>query len=304
MPTRNRCPFPRRRRPAVLPVIIWLSLAGSVPLVASQIFPVEASAVTGVVDGEYEEETVLHISDMPDECFSGWKVRNGETGEIEYLMTGKSDEPFVAYRFDVARSGTYEVSIETRSNNGGKKSNYVLMDGRQELQALDTAGGEYGWQTYSFFLEAGEHELKIMPNWGWTFFRDVKVKCTGLKKTSADTLAECEHTQSSGINSYRHADDGTLLKNPGKGLTTLGYSADGDDIGYTQALSVVYTRWCWADIEPKDGEYNWPIIDNYIDRAAARGHKAAFGIMSFNSSGYVENATPRWVFDEAGADGR
>lgn len=219
-------------------------------------------------------------------------------------MTGKSDGPFVAYRFDVARSGTYEVSIETRSNNGGKKSNYVLMDGRQELQALDTAGGEYGWQTYSFFLETGSHELKIMPNWGWTFFRDVKVKCTGLKKTSADTLAECEHTQSSRINSYRHADDGTLLKNLGKGLTTLGYSADGDDIGYTQALSVVYTRWCWSDIEPGEGEYDWLVIDSYIARAAARGHKAAFGIMSFNSSGYVENATPRWVFDEAGADGR
>ena len=304
MPTRSSCPFPRRHRPAALPVIIGLSLAGSVPLVAVQILPIEAAAVTGIVDGGYGEETVLHISDMPDGCFSGWKVRNGDTGEIEYLMTGKSDGPFVAYRFDVARSGTYEVSIETRSNNGGAKSNYVLMDGRQELQALDTAGGEYGWQTYSFFLGAGEHELKIMPNWGWTFFRDVKVKCTGLKKTSADTLAECEHTQSSGINSYRHADDGTFLKNPGKGLTTLGYSADGDDIGYTQALSVVYTRWCWADIEPMEGEYNWPVIDSYIARAAARGHKAAFGIMSFNSSGYVENATPRWVFDEAGADGR
>ena len=304
MPIRNRCPFSRRRRPAALPVVIGLSLAGSVPIVAAQVSPIEASAVTGVVDGGYEEETVLHISDMPGSCFSGWKVRNGETGEIEYLMTGKSDGSFVVYRFDVARSGTYEVSIETRSNNGGKKSNYVLMDGRQELQALDTAGGEYGWQTYSFFLEAGSHELKIMPNWGWTFFRDVKIRCTGLKKTSADTLAECEHTQSSGINSYRHADDGTLLKNPGKGLTTLGYSADGDDIGYTQALSVVYTRWCWSDIEPREGEYDWSIIDSYIARAAARGHKAAFGIMSFNSSGYVENATPRWVFDEAGADGR
>ena len=304
MPTRKRCLFPRRRRSAVLPVIIGLSLASSVPLVSSQIFPVEAAAVTGVVNGGYGEETILHISDMPDGCFSGWKVRNGDTGEIEYLMTGKSDEPFVAYRFDVEKSGTYDVSIETRSNNGGKKSNYVLMDGRHGLQALDTAGGEYGWQTYSFFLEAGEHELKIVPNWGWTFFRDVKVKCTGLKKTSADTLAECEHTQSSGINSYRHTDDGTLLKNPGKGLTTLGYSADGDDIGYTQALSVVYTRWCWADIEPREGEYDWPVIDSYIARAAARGHKAAFGIMSFNSSGYVENATPRWVFDEAGADGR
>ena len=45
MPARNRCPFPRRRRPAMLPVIIGLSIAGSVPLVAAQISPVEASAV-------------------------------------------------------------------------------------------------------------------------------------------------------------------------------------------------------------------------------------------------------------------
>ena len=45
MPTRNRCSFPRRRRPAVLPVIIGLSLASSVPLVAAQIFPIEPSVV-------------------------------------------------------------------------------------------------------------------------------------------------------------------------------------------------------------------------------------------------------------------
>ena len=69
-------------------------------------------------------------------------------------------------------------------------------------------------------------------------------------------------------------------------------------------LSLDYTRWCWADIEPKEGEYNWAFMDAYIERAAFRGHKAAFGIMSFCTTNFVQNATPRWVFDEAGADGR
>lgn len=294
---------PAFRRPAVLPVILGLSLLGSAPLIVSYIFPIEAGALTGVVDEESGETTTIHLSDMPDNCFSGRKIINKETGDTEYLMTSNYDKSFVSYRFDVKRSGTYDISLETRSTEDNKKRNYVFVDGKQQLDMMYTDGTNYQWKTYSCFLEAGSHEIKVTPDWGWTFFRDMTIKCTGLKKTTADTLAECDATTDGATNTYRHADDKELLINPGKGLTVLG-DANNTDGGYLSMLYVDYTRWCWADVEPKEGEYNWSFIDAYIERAALRGHKAAFGIMSFCTTGYIQNATPRWVFDEDGADGR
>lgn len=290
------------RRPAALSVLVGLSLLGGVPLIASQVAPTQAEALAGVgaIEGK---ETTIRLSDMPADCFSGRKTVNGDTKETEYLMTGKADNPFVTYRFDVEKSGTYDLSIESRSTEENTKRNYVFVDGKQEYDLMYTKGASYQWVTYSVFLETGSHEVTIKPDWGWTFFRDLKVKCTGLRKTSADTLAECDATTSNGINSYRHTDDSTLLINPGKGLSALG-DANTTDTGYLSMLSLDYTRWCWADIEPKEGEYDWSFMDAYIERAAFRGHKAAFGIMSFCTTNFVQNATPRWVFDEAGADGR
>lgn len=98
----------------------------------------------------------------------------------------------------------------------------MFVDGRQEYDLMYTKGASYQWVTYSVFLEAGSHEVTIKPDWGWMFFRDLKVKCTGLRKTSADTLAECDATTSNGINSYRHTDDSTLLINPDTLIGSLG----------------------------------------------------------------------------------
>ena len=291
------------RRPAALAVVLGLSLLGSAPIVVSNIFPTQADALTGVVDENSGETTTIHLSDMPDDCFSGRKIVNKETGDTEFLMTSNYDKSFVSYRFNVKKSGTYDISLETKSTEDNKKRNYVFIDGKQQLDMMYTVGTNYQWKTYSCFLEAGDHEVKITPDWGWTFFRDMAIKCTGLKKTTADTLAECDVTTDGTTNIYQHADDDTLLINPGKGLTVLG-DGNNTDGGYLSMLSVDYTRWCWADIEPGEGQFNWNIIDDYINRAAMRGHKAAFGVMSFCTTGYIQNATPRWVFDKDGADGK
>ena len=290
-------------RPASLSVLLGLSLLASSPLVVSQVFPTEASALTGVVDEESGETRTIHLSDMPDDCFSGRKIVNKETGDTEFLMTSNYDKSFVSYRFSVKKSGTYDVSIETKSTEDNTKRNYVFVDGKQQLDMMYTKGTEYQWNTYSCFLEAGAHEIKVTPDWGWTFFRDMTVTCTGLKKTSADTLSECTLSSDGLTNTYTHSDDDTLLINPGKGLTVLGDGANTDG-GYLSMLAVDYTRWCWADVEPEEGVYDWSFIDSYIERAERRGHKAAFGIMSFCTTGYIQNATPRWVFDVDGADGK
>lgn len=107
-----------------------------------------------------------------------------------------------------------------------------------------------------------------------------------------------------------------LLVNPGKGWIIYG----SDVSSYPQAEwlelcrtspfknistkvwnlgSVVYLRYHWTDIEPKEGVYNWEILDNPIRLAQQHGKQFAFGVMSCNSCMSTQ-AIPQYVFD-AGA---
>lgn len=92
--------------------------------------------------------------------------------------------------------------------------------------------------------------------------------------------------------------DDALLLNPGKGYVQY-YGADES---YTRDfISVGYTRWPWADIEPDEGRYNWKAIDDFVAGFKRYGKKAAFGVMSVSTGIGREYVTPKWVF-EAGAD--
>ncbi len=84
---------------------------------------------------------------------------------------------------------------------------------------------------------------------------------------------------------YRIAHDDDLLKFPG--------------------MDHVYIRLAWAYLEPKEGQFNWPVIDQIIDHWTARGLGIAFRISCRETStDRIEQqyATPRWVM-EAGAKG-
>ncbi len=90
--------------------------------------------------------------------------------------------------------------------------------------------------------------------------------------------------------------DHAMLVNPGKGYVQY----YGTDETYTKDyIGVVYTRWPWSALEPKEGEYRWDFIDQFIDQAGRYGKKAAIAVMSV-STGLGQYVTPKWVFD-AGA---
>jgi hypothetical protein len=78
---------------------------------------------------------------------------------------------------------------------------------------------------------------------------------------------------------------------------------------YASLVSTGYGRFDWTDIEPREGEYNWALIDYNINLFASRGKKFAFGVMCANTSrpSYASDGgkyvTPAWVFN-AGAKGR
>jgi hypothetical protein len=91
------------------------------------------------------------------------------------------------------------------------------------------------------------------------------------------------------------ARDDSMLLNPGKGWVQY-YGADKYTKDY---ISVGYTRWAWSALEPKENEFNWKEIDDFIKQFKRYGKKTAFGVMNV-STGLGQYVTPKWVFD-AGA---
>jgi len=91
----------------------------------------------------------------------------------------------------------------------------------------------------------------------------------------------------------------TLFANPGQGWMNRERSPDG---GTRFPCSVIYLRFDWADIEPREGEYNWKFVDDVIAAWQPRGATVAMRVMTANahSDGYY--CSPKWLFD-AGCKG-
>lgn len=93
------------------------------------------------------------------------------------------------------------------------------------------------------------------------------------------------HYPDNHIDKYRIARDADLLEFPG--------------------MDHVYVRLAWAYLEPREGLFDWPVIDQIIEKWTGHGLGIAFRIScKETSTDRVEQqyATPRWV-QEAGARG-
>jgi hypothetical protein len=77
------------------------------------------------------------------------------------------------------------------------------------------------------------------------------------------------------------------------------------DLTNFPGMDHVYLRLSWAYLEPKEGQFNWPLIDGMISKWTNCGFGIAFRISCRETStDRIEQqyATPRWVM-EAGAKG-
>jgi hypothetical protein len=93
------------------------------------------------------------------------------------------------------------------------------------------------------------------------------------------------HYPDNHLNSYKIARDEDLLEFPG--------------------MDHVYLRLAWAYLEPREGQFDWAVIDRIIEKWTAHGLGIAFRIScKETSTDRIEQqfATPRWVM-EAGAQG-
>ena len=92
--------------------------------------------------------------------------------------------------------------------------------------------------------------------------------------------------------------DDTMLLNPGKGWVEYG----GTDNTYTKDyIGIGYNRFNWSDIEPRENEFHWQPIDDFIRQFQRYHKKVAIGVMNVSTGIHQPYVTPKWVFD-AGAE--
>ncbi len=137
----------------------------------------------------------------------------------------------------------------------------------------------------------------------WSFFL-----CTSL------VLVLTQNTSSSKeIDMKPHWDDTIPLENPHKGwyhhfpdnhINKYIIKEDAHLLEFP-GMDHLYIRLAWAYLEPREGEFNWDVIDSIINKWIRHGLKIAFRI-SCRETGTdrIEQqfATPKWVM-EAGAKG-
>jgi hypothetical protein len=108
----------------------------------------------------------------------------------------------------------------------------------------------------------------------------------------------------------RPPDTGETLVNPGMGWTMHFYSnfienygsklEPSDTLDDWPGMSVAFLRVPWSFLEPKEGEFNWSLLDTPAQRWIAKGKRIALCVSCCES--WLRDAVPKWVQD-AGAKG-
>jgi len=97
----------------------------------------------------------------------------------------------------------------------------------------------------------------------------------------------------------------SVLVNPGMGFTTF-YSFNGDERNANHPeCSIAYFRWYWKDLEPREGEVNFGLIDSILALCHSHGQRLAFRVMCQNGHEDADKSqddaleVPRWFHDSS-----
>ncbi|MEM7682325.1 MAG: beta-galactosidase [Planctomycetota bacterium] len=141
-------------------------------------------------------------------------------------------------------------------------------------------------------------------NVGSSFTHAVIVGLLFLTSACSGRLAQ------EGVHTVRPVDNADALINPDMGWTLHYYSnltcnygsklEASDTLDDFPGLSTVYLRVPWAYLEPREGKYNWALLDTPAQRWIAQGKRVALRVTC--SENWMTYATPEWVRD-AGARG-
>ena len=85
-----------------------------------------------------------------------------------------------------------------------------------------------------------------------------------------------------------------VLNNPGIGFMYYnGTEGDDPQNNVHPRSSITYLRKDWILLEPEQGKYNWPMIDNALRTAAERGQRLMFRVCPYGSGG-TRDDVPVW----------
>lgn len=87
------------------------------------------------------------------------------------------------------------------------------------------------------------------------------------------------------------ASDRALI-NPGKGWTMFG-NANRQPKEVLDLCSLGYVRYQWSQIEPKEGEYRWDLIEKDMKSWTDLGRQFAFGVLAASSHSSKFWVTPK-----------
>lgn len=93
-------------------------------------------------------------------------------------------------------------------------------------------------------------------------------------------------------------EDTGFLQIPGVGWQTFFRTAQTDPTltGLSFKSGCAYMRWTWGDLEPKEGQYSFAMIDDWLKRCREANQALAFRVM-LSWPGY-ENTIPQWLIDK------
>ena len=102
----------------------------------------------------------------------------------------------------------------------------------------------------------------------------------------------CGCKQESKVSFTRNND---IIQNPGQGW--MFHTAK---MNKNLPYGVVYRRYQWKNLEPKEGEYNFEVIESDIRNAVKEGLPFSFRIMCVSAHSSTPYASPEWVFKKDG----
>jgi hypothetical protein len=92
-----------------------------------------------------------------------------------------------------------------------------------------------------------------------------------------------------------------VLVNPGIGFETF-HSFNGDErntrLKYYPKCSIAYFRFYWDALEPRQGKYNFDVIDSLLDKGRQNNQDLALRIMPMSTTN-ARQGTPKWYMGKA-----
>ncbi len=145
------------------------------------------------------------------------------------------------------------------------------------------------------------------------FINSAKLNCKAAAKTfllgaSLLFFFKFSHAEVVVFNLAGLQDSERVLNNPDKGwyhhyydnsLKKYLLKSDSDLDGFPN-MQYLFLRFAWCYLEPKEGEFNWSLIDGAISKWKTKGIKVAIAVTAQETSEVY--AVPKWVVD-AGATG-